>query len=182
MKKKNAEALVKYSLRIVANQLIAIVISVFITTVMGFFLSGGFSFVRFILSLVIYLALLHSVSWRAGSSDENRVRIGYLSDNKFRGFIAGLIAAIPGIVFAVLAFLSESGRVSFFEFIGQDGVVVINRFLNQPIGELYQLIAGKPALNILFPLVIPVVSGVSYLLGRHGISIKQILIYKADEE
>ncbi len=182
MKKKNVSTLVKFSLGIIANQLIAIVISVFITTVIGFFSSGGFSFLRFILSFVIYIALLYSTSWRAGSSDENRVRLGYLSDNKLRGFIAGLIAAIPGIVFAVLAFLSESGRVSFFEFIGQDGVVVINRFLNQPIGELYQFIVGKPALNLLFPLVVPVISGISYILGRRGISIKQMLLYKADEE
>lgn len=182
MKKNNAPSLVKYSLSIIANQLIAIVMSVFITTVIGFFSSGGFSLLRFILSLAVYVALLYSTSWRAGSSDENRVRLGYLSDNKFRGFIAGLIAAIPGIIFAVLAFVSESGYVLFFEFIGQDGVVVINRFLNLPMGELYQLIEGSPALNILFPMVIPVISGVSYILGRLGISIKQILIYKADEE
>ncbi|MBR3848190.1 MAG: hypothetical protein IKM21_02740 [Oscillospiraceae bacterium] len=180
--KNNAWTFVKYALGIVVNQLIAIVMSVFVTTVIGFFSSDGLPFFRFILTSVIYVALLYSTSWRKGSSDENRVKLGYLSDNKLRGFIAGLLAAIPGIVLAVFAFLSESGYVSFFEFMGHDGVVVINRFLNLPIGELYQFIEGRPALNILFPMVIPVVSGISYILGRYGISVRQILIYKADKE
>lgn len=180
--KNNAWTFVKYALSIAANQLIAIVISVFITTVLGFFSSTGLQFFRFLLTSLIYIALLYSTSWRKGSSDENRVKLGHLSDNKFRGFFAGIVAAIPGIVLAVLAFLSECGHVSFFEFMGHDGVVVINRFLNLPIGELYQFIEGKSALNILFPMVIPVVSGVSYVLGRYGISVKQILIYKADKE
>ena len=183
MKKSNALSLIGYALNIVKNQFLAIVAAVLVTTIIGFFSSGGsLELLRFLICFVVYLLLLYVNSWHQGSSDTNRVKLGKIPDNKFRGFLAGLIASIPGIVFAVLAFLSESGYVLFFEFMGQDGIVVINRFINFPLGVLYPLIEGKPALNILFPLFSVIISGIAYILGRHYISIKQIIIYKPDEK
>ncbi len=183
MNRNKAPSLIGYSLSILINQFIAIVISVFVTTVIGFFSSGGFfEILRFLICFLIYFSLIYTNSWRAGSSDTNRIKLGMMPDNKLRGVNAGLVASIPGIVFAVLAFLSESGHFFFFELLEQDGAVLINRFMNFPIGALYALTGGKPALNFLFPLFVPIISGIAYICGRNGISLKQIILYKADEE
>lgn len=183
MNRNKTPSLIGYSFSVLMNQFVAIVISVFVTTVIGFFSSGeSLEILRFLICSLIYFALIYTNSWRAGSSDTNRIKLGIMPDNKLRGFLAGLIASVPGIIFAFLAFLSESGVFFFFEFLEQDGAVVINRFINFPIGVLYSALEGKPALNFLFPLFVPIVSGIAYVLGRSDISLKQIILYKADKE
>ncbi len=182
MKKNEIVSLLKFSGSILVNQFIAILISIFVTNIIAFFSPNGFGLLRFLFSFVIYVLLIYTLAWRRGESDANKVRLSKLYDNKFRGFIAGLLAALPLLIVAFLAFLSESGRVSFFELLGVDGITVINRFINLPIGDLYVFANERPILNLVFPFIIPVVSGVAYILGLFEISLKQILIYKADKE
>ncbi len=182
MKKNEILSLLKYAGSILANQFIAILVAFFVNNMIAFFAPNGLMLLRFLVPFIVYLVLLYTLSWSRGSSDANRIKLSMLYNNKFRGFIAGFIAALPSFVFAVLAFMSESGSASFFEFLGVDGVTAINRFINMPLGNLYVFANENPALNLVFPFFIPVLSGIAYILGINGISLRQILIYKADKE
>ena len=182
MKKNEIVSVLKYALSILSNQFLAIIVSFFVTNMISFFSPNGLMLLKFLIPFVVYLVLLYTSSWGRGSSDANRMRLSMLYNNKFRGFIAGFIAALPSFVFAVLAFISESGRASFFEFLGVDGVTAINRFINIPFGNLYLFANENPAINLIFPFFIPMISGIAYILGINEISLKQILLYKADSE
>lgn len=182
MMKNEILSVLRYAGSILAYQFIAIIVSFFVTNMISFFAPNGLMFLKFLISFIIYLLLLYTLSWGRGKSDANRMRLSLLYNNKGRGFIAGLVATLPSFIVALLAFMSESGSASFFEFLGIDGVTAINRFINLPLGNLYLLANEKPVMNLVFPLFIPVVSGIAYILGVYEISLKQILIYKADKE
>jgi len=182
MNKNELLSVLKLAGNLLLCQLVAVLATLFVTNLITFFSPNGLVLLRIIISVLVYTFLLYVAAWGQAQSDYNKTKTGKLHDNKLRGFVAGLVAALPFFVLALLAFLSESGKMSSFEFLGVDGITAINRFVNLPLGILYNFANGRPMLNFLFPMYMVVISGVAYLLGIFGISLKQIFLYKADEE
>lgn len=176
--KKIKFGLKSYVLSLLIDQLFAFMAAILITTIVGL-LPDTFSLLRFILSVAIYAGICYGDSWKRGSSDRNRIILGEIRKNYFRGFLAGMIASIPGFILAVFAFLAETNVISVYDAIGMDIFSLLNRMWYNPLGALYDAYVNTtPAINLLIPLFMPIVAGIGYFLGLKDVALKNYFIYR----
>lgn len=180
--KKSLISTIAYSVSLIADQFILILATMLIVNIIGFISKGKMAFLQFLISFVLFVLLVYIDSWIRGSSDCNKIKLGTFGKNSAKGVIAGLIATIPAYIFAIFAYIAESRGIVFVDFLGVDLFTALNRFWQFPLSGLYVFANDNPALNFVIPLILPVVSGIGYIFGLNRISIKQILIYKKDEE
>ncbi len=180
--KKSYISTIAYAGSLIADQFVLVLATMLIVNIIGFVSKGGMAFLQFLISAVLFVFLIYIDSWIRGSSDCNKIKLGTFRRNAAKGFIAGLIATIPAYVFAIFAYIAESKGIVFVDFLGIDLFTALNRFWQFPLSGLYVFANENPVLNFVIPLFVPFVSGIGYFLGLNRISIKQILIYKKDEE
>ncbi len=183
MKKTNS-GIIGYAFSLIIDQLIAIMVSLVATNIINFFAPSGSLLLNFIVCISVYFIICYSDSWSRGCSDRNRIKLGVISDNKLRGFLYGLAAAIPGLVFAFFAYLAETGIASFRDVLGVDIFTTINRLWHLPLGALFRYANEFPVLNFAYPMFLPIISGFGYILGLNEIRLKQVFVYRsiADED
>ncbi len=181
MKKTNS-GIMGYAFSLIIDQLIAILVSLVATNIINFFAPSGSLLLNFIVCISVYFIICYSDSWSRGCSDSNRIRLGVITDNKLRGFLCGLVATIPGLVFAFFAFLAETGVASFYDVLGADIFTTINRLWHLPLGVLFRYVNEFPLLNFVYPMLLPIISGLGYILGLNEIRLKQIFIYKSTDD
>ncbi len=179
---KNKLLTLKFAGTLIVGQFLALLCSLLILTIIGFFSKNGSGAFQSLLCLAVFVVIIYFDSWHKGSEDINKIKLGFIKKNIFKGMLAGLIAIIPSFLLALFAFFSESKNVIFFDFLGIDLFSAINRFWQLPLSFLFNLVNNKPVLNLLIPFFVPVISGVGYLFGLNRISIKQIMLYKGDEK
>lgn len=169
----------KYAGSLLSDHLLALLAAVLMKNFFLFFSETGFPLLTQLLCLVITFLVFYVDSWKRGCSDGSRIRLGRMPNNYFRGFIVGLIAAIPGFILALGAFVAETGMMSFSEvFDNVDIFTTLNRFWNLPFAGFMEDVNKMPILNFAFPLFMVVVSGIGYILGRFEITLKQFFVYK----
>lgn len=181
MKKTNS-GIMGYAFSLIIDQLIAILVSLVATNIINFFAPSGSLLLNFIVCISVYFIISYSDSWSRGCSDRNRIRLGVIADNKMRGFLCGLIAAIPGLILAFFAFLAETGTASFRDVLGADIFTTLNRLWHLPLGVLFRYVNEFPLLNFVYPMFLPIISGIGYILGLNEIRLKQIFVYRSIDD
>lgn len=182
MQTKN-NGVVRYALSLLADHILAIMAAVLISNFFRFFSDDGFPVITQILCLIILFLVFYVDSWKRGCSDGSRIRLGRMKKNYFRGFIVGLVATIPGLFFAIGAFLAESGIIRFYDLFGElDIFTVFFRIWNLPLAGFFEFANELPVINFVVLLFMPVVAGIGYVLGLHEITLKQVFVYKSEDE
>ncbi len=181
-KKNNSFTMGNFAISLIVDQFLAVMASFLLMAIIGVFSSGGMPELHILLSILIYALICYVDSWNRGFSDANRMRLGTLPNNKFRGALVGLIAAIPAFLLALFAYLAEIGAVSVYDFLESDIMIIINRFWQFPFSSAFAKVNEMPVLNFAFPFFLPIVSGFGYLLGANEKTLRQIFVYAKDDK
>lgn len=134
-----------------------------------------------IFSLMILISFLYSFIWNVGIKDNNLVKFGHKSEDKLRGVKIGLIASIPYCVFVLVLFV--------LRFITSTNVsIALIEFINAHFYSFTRLLLGQQAFLdvsfirmlglLLLGCIVPIITGVSYLIGYKDISLSEKLLYK----
>jgi len=180
--KAKSPNLIAYAGGLIIDHLFALLAALLTSNIINFFSTDGIPVLNLIISATVYFLICYVDAWNRGNTDSNRIRLGIMPDNKFRGVLAGLIAAIPGGILALLATVAELGIAKFYDVFAVDLFTALNRVWHLPLGTLYLFVNENPFGNFLFPLFIPVVSGFGYVMGLKEISLKYIFVYRNREE
>ena len=136
-----------------------------------------------IFSAVFYLVLLYVLSWENGSKDKIRIDAGRMKRDKFKGAKASLVAAIPNLIFAVLALIgylginkevlsAEGGYITPEWAVNMFGICqVVGAYLNSMYIGIGDYLGLLPYPYYLFLIIVPSVAvcGVGYFLGTKEI-------------
>lgn len=114
--------------------------------------------IALIISTVLGVGLMLWLSFSSGgdaaAKDFNLVKYGHRGKNLLRGFLAGLLSQVPGLVLAVLTVLHVA-----------DWPGVVLRILYNSCLWFLTFAETLPALNFLPLVMIPLGGGLGYLLG-----------------
>ncbi len=132
----------------------------------------------------LYIMLLHSLFWTEGDRNRNMVGFGHIKEDRAKGFKVGLFLTLPYLLENVMLTLSRTKVIPDFywlyKLLNAHIWPILNFFLppeSKVIGATSLSIGGLIVcwLFTLYPLVI---ATASYILGYHGISVVQKLVYK----
>ncbi len=145
--------------------------------------SGGtaaFLIISQIFCLLILFSFIYPNIWHIGTKDSNLVRFKHKKEDKLKGLKIGLVAAAPFYLFLILIAAAKFLMPSF--------PMVLYKFLNSAFYSFIDIICGtatagslapwRLALLFVLPLIIPLISGVAYLLGYKNISVGEKFVYK----
>lgn len=130
-------------------------------------------FMLFLLVFLIYAMLIYSKVWDYAVTEPNRVHTRQQKKFLAKGFVAGLIADIPFIALYVALVISFYQSEQFYK-----QMYFIYIFVNMTFNFFVVRMTAIPWLLFLFLIPLPLISGVSYLLGYHQISLTEKIIYK----
>jgi len=144
-----------------------------------------FLIVSQLLSFIMIIAFASSSVYKQGFKDSNLVRIGHSNRDMFKGFKIGFIGNIPFLVLFVLAVIMAMGLAPKF-------TTVWYAFLNSHYYSIIMCVVGAAKtlsqLNIvqyvalfLLQLIVPVISGIAYILGFKEINLTEKIVYKRGE-
>lgn len=182
--KSKGSGIIGYAGGLIIDHILALLGSLLVSNIINFFSKSGASALNLIICASIYFTICYVDAWSRGCNDSNRMRLGVIPKNKLRGFGAGFIAAIPGFCLSLLAFIAEIDLVKFYDVFSVDVFTTLNRLWHLPLGNMYVFANDFPVLNFAFPLFLPIVSGLGYIMGVHEITLKYIFVYrnKNDED
>ncbi len=134
-----------------------------------------------LLSLLIMMAFIYSFIWKEGIKDNNLVKFGHINEDKLKGAKIGFVASIPYAIFVLVLFV--------LRFITKtDFSVALIELLNSHIYSFIKLVLGGNAFLdisfirmlglLLLGLIVPLISGVSYLIGYKDIALSDKILYK----
>ena len=117
-----------------------------------------------------------------GTNDSNLVRFKHKNEDKFKGLKIGAVAAVPNYLLLIFLVIAKLGAFPNFP-------MALYKFLNSSVYSFIEIILGRAitvselavwrlALLFILPLLIPVIAGISYILGYKNISVGEKLIYK----
>lgn len=120
--------------------------------------------------------------WQNGTNDSNLVRFKHKNEDKFKGLKIGAVAAVPNYLLLIFLVIAKLGAFPNFP-------MALYKFLNSSVYSFIEIILGRAitvselavwrlALLFILPLLIPVIAGISYILGYKNISVGEKLIYK----
>lgn len=134
------------------------------------------------LSLIMVIAFASNSSYKQGFKDSNLVKIGHTKRDMLKGFKTGLVGNIPFFALFVVAIVMAAVWAPEFR-------TVWYAFLNSHYYSAVILITGNATtlsqldvlqyvLLFLIQLIVPVISGVAYVLGFKEISLSEKIVYK----
>ncbi len=134
-----------------------------------------------IFSLMILMAFIYSFMWKEGIRDNNLTKFGHIKADKLKGLKVGFVASIPYGLFMLVLFVMRFITHTNFS-------AVLIQFLNSHVYSFtWLLIKNDSFLDISFirmlgllalGLVVPIISGMAYLIGFKDISLGEKLLYK----
>lgn len=135
-------------------------------------------------SICVFLvaAFLNNKMWTLGDKDKVGVKYKGQKENLNKGFIIGLIATIPAILLLLVLTVFKSGFTKlfpmfFFNVLNTYLFCFINLLTNNA-AAFGDLVYWQIFIIFLMLLIVPLICGVSYILGYKGISIGEKFIYK----
>lgn len=137
-----------------------------------------------VLSLMMVIAFASSSVYKQGFKDSNLVKTGHRKKDVLKGFKIGLISNIPFFALFVLAVVMACGVAPAFR-------TVWYAFLNSHYYSLIIWIVGKSeSLSqlgllqyiglLLLQFAVPIISGISYILGFKEINLAEKIMYKKE--
>ena len=135
-----------------------------------------------IFCILILIAFIYPNIWHLGTNDSNLVRFKHKPEDKFKGVKIGAIAVIPSYLFLIFIVIAKFGAMPKFP-------MVLYKFLNASFYSLIDVVLSgtvtvgelsvwRLVILFIFPLTVPAVAGVAYLLGYKNFSIGEKLVYK----
>ena len=135
------------------------------------------------LGAFILFGFIHSHLWKLGDSDRNLVVTGNGEEDMLRGLKIGLIANAPIYLSYLIFLIAKSGILAgewyaVFRFLNFPQFSVINALYGQATSSAADISWTNAILGVLTFIVIPLFTGVSYILGYKRINIGERLVYK----
>ena len=134
-------------------------------------------------SLIILIIFIWQVFYGLGFRDSNMVRTGHQKEDLYKGFKVGTIAQLPWLVLLIAA-VAFNMRFSIYRIINSTYwtflTAVCRAFDSTKVAVLTMQNAGVMGIvgMFLLLLVVPVISGVVYILGYKGIDLFSKFVYK----
>lgn len=140
-----------------------------------------------IVTALITFAFVHGVLWRKGDSDENLVQFSHIEEDKLRGFKIGLLASIPNFAAFIIAVVAKLGYLStsfmaLYRFMNYQFFTIGNLCFSRVLTDYSAVSWGRLIASASIMIILPVLSGICYILGYKHISISEKLIYKTKKE
>lgn len=141
-----------------------------------------FLIVSEVFCFLLLCGFIYPELWQRGTKDSNLVKFKHKNEDKLKGFKIGAVATVPNYLFLVFLVIAKLGVLPSFP-------VALYKCLNSSVYSFIQVITGSAvavsdltawrlALLFILPLLIPAVSGISYILGYKNISVGEKLVYK----
>lgn len=138
------------------------------------------------LCLMLLCSFVYPRLWDLGVMDSNLVNFNHKIENKSRGFIIGAITVIPAVLALAFMLITKNS-------VCKDVPLAIYKFLNSSLYGFLELASGTVStfgkisiirgLAMFIPqITVPLIAGISYILGCKNISIGEKLIYKKDKK
>lgn len=180
---QNRNHIGKITASLLLANLIAVVVGFLLTALFGVVFDGAFAWIVTLVTVIAYLFFIYHEGWARGSSDYNLVKFDRAGEQKWKGEVAGLCAAIPTILLAVLAMLSDAGAIHTVTMMGQDLSVMLYRIWNVPFQFAFGALESFPVLYFLPVPVMIAASSIGYRLGYRQIRLSDYIFYarKKDE-
>lgn len=135
-----------------------------------------------IFCLIFLITMIYPYVWNIGTVDCNLIKFKHIEPTKLKGLYIGLIAVIP--IYLILTYIAVMSLG-----VMPDFPIAIYKFLNPVFYSLSTLIIGgavaaselsviKFILLFIVPLILPVITHISYTLGVKNISLSEKMIYK----
>ena len=126
--------------------------------------------------------LIYPELWNRGTKDGNLVKFKHKDEDKFKGFKIGAVSTVPNYLFLLLLAIARLGLFPKFP-------MALYKLLNSSVYSFIEVIVGSAVavselsawrlvLLFILPLIIPIIAGVSYILGYKNISLSEKIIYK----
>lgn len=132
--------------------------------------------------VLLVAAFLSNKMWMFGDKDKVGVKYKGQNESLNKGFIIGLIATIPAILLLLVLTIFKSGFTKLFPMFFYN---VLNTYLfcfinliTNNADAFGDLVFWQILLIFLMLLIVPLICGISYILGYKGISIGEKFIYK----
>lgn len=144
---------------------------------------GDAAWIRAIIQSIvlgIYYWLIYSTAWKDGYLEKNRVLCGFSTFEPLKGFKAGLYAIIPSyLVWALMVALRlfHVDVAAVYRFVHFFAIDLINVFMDTS-KSLQELSFLQLLGSTCFLIVIPLLSGVAYLLGYKRFSFVELFVFK----
>jgi uncharacterized membrane protein len=121
-----------------------------------------------VVSIILFVAMMYTESWRAGKQDHNLMNFGHMEEDRFRGLKSALFSQIPGVLLAVLAMINRMTDIlpAFF-------LSAFKLFYAPFVDLIWLCQESAPLLFVLFTLITPVLVHIGYTLGFKGLMISE---------
>lgn len=172
--------------KIVLNVFVALILQALCIFVFSFFFESTLlKWVFQFLQLFIYCAFMYTTVVKYGDQDRTYVDRGHISFDFWYGFKLGLLPnlfAVATLVILLLAKLEITPDIFFlYEILNPHWFPLLNILV--PTSSIYDVTWWHAIIFIAMScLTLPVVCGISYLLGYKRFFIEQKIIYKKDSK
>ena len=137
-----------------------------------------------VLNLVLLIAFASSSVYKQGCKDANLVRTGHLKADSFKGFKIGLIANIMFFVLfaamVVFTVTTPNFRTVWYAFLNSQFYPII-LWISGSADVVSKLSILQIVLLFVLQFIVPVISGIAYILGFKGINFSDKIVYKKGE-
>lgn len=125
-----------------------------------------------VVNIIILSMLIYPKSWDEGFRDPNRVKYGHMNKFLYKGFVAGLLADIPFILVYIVFIVCSLTKWN------KEIMLLLMYVFNMTFFSLIKDLQQMPIALVVILLPVPIISGVSYILGYNQIMISRKIIYK----
>ena len=139
-----------------------------------------FWFTTQVLSLMMVIAFASNAPYKQGFKDSNLVKVGHVKKDVLKGFKIGVIANIPFILLFIFAVVKASVvRKVLYAFLNSNFYAIIMAIAKD--GEMMsQIGTARFVLIGLLLAIVPIISGVAYILGYKEINLGEKIMYKKE--
>lgn len=132
--------------------------------------------------LIIVISISYGEMLKLADKDRTAVKYKGQKEQKSKGFIVGAAAMVPAVLFLLVLTVLKSGAAKTFP-------LLIYAYLNTYLYDLICLITGSTTvfgaltfwqilLIFLLLTILPIICGISYILGYKSFSLSEKIIYK----
>lgn len=171
----------KWGLSLFFDHVIALIGSVLVVGFLGSWSHWVVSLICTVICIALACFLPYHDSWKAGASDQLFQKRNGGEISPIRGLISGLFATIPSFLIAAFAFVCNVCEISVGTFMDQGIHELVYRIWFFPFASIFSWIEKSPILYFLPLVVIPVASGLGYVLGLRKLFLRDYLYYQREK-
>ena len=132
--------------------------------------------------MVMVISFASSDAYKRGLKESNLVKIGKVKYDVTKGFKIGLIGNIPFFVVFVLAIVMASKFTTVLYAILNSHYYSVVLWITGGKSLFIEVSIWQYVLLFLLQFIVPVISGIAYILGVKEINLMEKIIYKKEVE